>query len=203
MKNLTEHNSVNLWYLSLVSLTKKLSFAAILALAVSCGDASISQLESTRQHEPIDDPNALKSEFSVEETCAKKRTVALVEEVLLAAELIGKSCEKQNVLNAQNGYVRCPINSCMNSYENGGLQAPSMEITITNSESSSSFSFGSSSALSSGGRGAGDQLYFTVTLKVNLTKDPDKIICVNPISPSSLDKVMDEIILLNRNNSSC
>jgi hypothetical protein len=169
---------------------------------IACGsDLSSSSLYSSQES---------KVEYVVDSdisACNKKLTNELVDSVIYASEKIGEACEKQNKNMNDNGYRRCPTNTCMSVHQKGGMQAPSMEIKVSNHSGSSSFGYGSfGSSYSRGSTSTGtnlDKVYITVSLKMNLAKDPDQISCINPLSPQSVDRVMQEVIELNKKDDSC
>ena len=133
--------------------------------------------------------------------CSIETTDQLVDKTITAAEKIGQACERQNENMAENGYRRCPTNTCMSTHEKGGMTAPSMEITISNSSRSSSFGYGSFSSYSgTASSNTGNKVYVTVTMKINLAKNPDKITCINPLSPNSIDRVIEEVLKVNNEN---
>lgn len=150
------------------------------------------------------DPTDLVEDFEIDaDGCMVNYTDQLVNSVIYAAERISLACERQNIAMKENGYERCPTNSCMSTHEIGGLQAPSMEIKLSNSSGSSSFGYSSYSRTSSTSSRNTTNIFVTVTLKMNLAKDPDKILCVNPLSPASIDKVLGEVINLNSTTNAC
>lgn len=171
-----------------------LAKALIIFFFISCGtDQNVSNLSSTEPSEDI----------VLEESCVTEVTEKLIDNAIFTAEKIGNACEKQNKAMAKNGYDRCPTKSCMSTHKIGGKTAPTMEIKVTNSSGSSSFGYSSMSSYSMGGRGTGDTVYVTLTLNMSLGKNPDEITCVNPLSPVSIDKIMEEIINLNKKTKSC
>ena len=170
------------------------------ATLLSCGDLSSTSVLSNQQSQSSNYTDSF--EIDADE-CMTEMTDRLVDSVIFAAQRISMACEKQNIAMEQNGYVRCPTNSCMATHEIGGIKAPSMEIKLTNSSGSSSFGYSSYSSSSSRSTRNNQNIYVTVTVKMNLAADPDKILCVNPISPDSIDKVIAEVISLNTKTNTC
>ena len=130
-------------------------------------------------------------------------TEQLIDNVIYASTRIGQACEQQNIEMKAKGYDRCPTNTCLSSFEVGGLQAPVMDIKIQNGTGSSSFGYSSYSSTTGTSRRNADLIFVTVGMKFSLAKDPDKIICVNPLSPSSIDRVQQEIVKLNERTNYC
>lgn len=127
----------------------------------------------------------------------------LIDSVIYAANQIGLACERQNEQMRQGKSGSCPTNMCLSQYEVGGLQAPSMELRVQNGTGSTSFGFGSFGSSTGTSRRNADLIFVTVSIKMNLRRDPDKIVCVNPLSPASIDRIHQEILDLNKRTNHC
>jgi hypothetical protein len=110
--------------------------------------------------------------------CGVDVAEAMTATAIEMAERLGVACEKQNQLWTKPN--RCPFQTCMGEYRNGGYAPPTIEIKIGNTPS-----MGSGMGMGypgSSGSGSGETIYISTTLKFNLSPDPDKIICYGTLN---------------------
>lgn len=110
--------------------------------------------------------------------CGVDVAEAMTATAIEMAERLGVACEKQNQLWTKPN--RCPFQTCMGEFRNGGYAPPTIEIKIGNTPS-----MGSGMGMGypgSSGSGGGETIYISTTLKFSLSPDPDKIICYGTLN---------------------
>jgi len=130
----------------------------------------------------------------LESFCGEDVAERMTNQVILVAERLGEACEKQNQKFPEK--ARCPFQSCMTEYRNGGYPAPVLEVKVGNTPTMG----GIGSIGSIGGYGSGsssstqDKLYIAVLVKFNLFPDPDKIVCASPLSPTVTNQLITQVM---------
>jgi hypothetical protein len=113
--------------------------------------------------------------------CGVDVAEAMTATAIEMAERLGVACEKQNQLWTKPN--RCPFQTCMGEFRNGGYTPPTIEIKIGNTPSMGS-SMGMGYPGAGGSGGGGDTIYISTTLKFSLSPDPNKIICYGTLNPT-------------------
>jgi hypothetical protein len=118
--------------------------------------------------------------FELSAPCGEDVAKVLTDMALEVADKIGVACEKRNQNSPPS--IRCPFQTCLGEFRNGGYAAPTMEIRIGNSPSSTGTGMGMGYPGSSSS--STEKIYISTTLKFSLAKDPDKVVCFGTLSPA-------------------
>lgn len=134
-----------------------------------------------------DEINSLQSEkraikvVELATPCGVDVAEAMTATAIEMAERLGVACEKQNQLWTKPN--RCPYQTCMGEFRNGGYTPPTIEIKVGNTPSMGS-GMGMGYPRAGGSGGDGDTIYISTTLKFSLSPDPNKIICYGTLNPT-------------------
>ncbi|NBO38185.1 hypothetical protein EBU99_06350 [bacterium] len=183
----------------------KLSCVSVVLFAIvqlmGCGHESSEKLS----HLASDVQKNYGISYDVPLKCGGSSAAQTIDIVLESAERLSDFCEKQNVVAASQGYLRCPVGLCQQEYKPGSVAAPTMKFSINNGSSMSGMfgGFGGSSGGSSGSDSVfGKRLYVTLEFNLPLARSPDELACVNPMSSSVQSTILNEITKAALNASS-
>lgn len=133
-----------------------------------------------------------------ESLCGENVAARMTDQVITVAERLGEACEKQNEKHSQS--TRCPYQTCMTEYRNGGYPAPVMEVKVGNTPTMGGIgglggmgSYGGYSS-SSSSSGMPEKIYVALLVKFNLMPDPDKIVCTSALSPTVMNQLLNQVM---------